>query len=818
MMASEVPLLAQVRARFARSPGRSDAQGGRLSHLPATAAALAGPALIVVSVLVVLHLFAFGGLLSRQYPDVLPFWLPTYCFLGKAVAAGHLPLWNPHVMAGIPFAADPQSGWGSILAMGLFAGLPCATAMRWYIVIQPLLAGLGLYAFLRSEELSRPSATVGGLALAMPLAGSLLLLNLPFAATLAWTAVLLALTSRFVRARTWPSRLGWLAVAAVSWGQIAASNLSDGLVIGTTALAAYLLARLIGDVRRGARTRRQAWALVGLIALAFPSVTLAYTVPRLLYLPHTSIGLGYHGLYDLSKQLTGHKTYGLVYGSGTGDIWPLRLALAPGVYLGAAALVLAFGGWRATGRRALFVAFAAYGGFSYFFMIEHTVGLLPHWFLASSVGGFYLHDPSRFRFGLLLALAVCAALGFEGWRNATRWWERLLILAPGVVVWFVLPRVFKAGPAVELIDYGAGLASAALVVTWWKPKLAFVLPLLMAIELTANGLIGQAANYRYPAGSQPGDFLHGPINTLRYPTVPGSRYALTRPTAALLERLGGGRYISVDPGIWDPRGYHVRQRSTYWDLLGMQQSMLNDRGLQEGQGYNPAQELRFWEFMRSVEHKPIRYNAAAFRHPPPVALNLLQIQWAIGPAAQGPPVPGATVAGGTRAWKVFRLPGTPRRVSLFTSWQLEPSSMEALRDVTANGFDPNRTLLVEGRPGIRPVASPPAVAGAVSYRSLGPERCVVTVRTAVPAIVLVRNSFDAHWHATVDGRSAPVLPADEIDQAVPVPAGRHTVVLTYRDASIGFGMLGSAVALAALLGTAVWRRRRDRREAPARLL
>jgi hypothetical protein len=135
----------------------------------------------------------------------------------------------------------------------------------------------------------------------------------------------------------------------VSWGQIAASNLSDGLVIGTTALAAYLLARLIGDVRRGARTRRQAWALVGLIALAFPSVTLAYTVPRLLYLPHTSIGLGYHGLYDLSKQLTGHKTYGLVYGSGTGDIWPLRLALAPGVYLGAAALVLAgdFGGVRA---------------------------------------------------------------------------------------------------------------------------------------------------------------------------------------------------------------------------------------------------------------------------------------------------------------------------------------------------------------------------------------------------------------------------------------------------------------------------------------
>ncbi len=69
----------------------------------------AGPLLIVVAVFVVLKGFAFTGRVSTQHPDLLGFWLPTYCFLGKSLAAGHLPAWNPHVMGGVPFAADPQS-------------------------------------------------------------------------------------------------------------------------------------------------------------------------------------------------------------------------------------------------------------------------------------------------------------------------------------------------------------------------------------------------------------------------------------------------------------------------------------------------------------------------------------------------------------------------------------------------------------------------------------------------------------------------------------------------------------------------------------
>src|SRR5207302_1745165 len=137
----------------------NNARGRRL------APALGPPVLIIVSVLVVLRLFAFRDLMSHQYPDVLPFWFPTYCFLGKTLAAGHLAGWNPHVMGGTPFAPDPQSGWMYATPMALFSALPCHVAIRWFIVAQPLLMGLGLYGFCRSEGLPRAAATVGGLTL-----------------------------------------------------------------------------------------------------------------------------------------------------------------------------------------------------------------------------------------------------------------------------------------------------------------------------------------------------------------------------------------------------------------------------------------------------------------------------------------------------------------------------------------------------------------------------------------------------------------------------------------------------------------------------
>src|SRR5439155_13898927 len=144
-----------------------------------------------------------------------------YCYLGKSIAAGTMPAWNPHTLAGTPFIADPQSGWFSPLVVLLFVLLPCVAALRWYLMVLPILAGLGMYWFLRSEGLSRPAATFGGLVLSLPVAGSAFL-GLPWASgSLAWTALSLAAASRLFHATRWSSRLLWVLATALAWGQVA---------------------------------------------------------------------------------------------------------------------------------------------------------------------------------------------------------------------------------------------------------------------------------------------------------------------------------------------------------------------------------------------------------------------------------------------------------------------------------------------------------------------------------------------------------------------------------------------------------------------
>ena len=117
-----------------------------------TAAVWLGPALIVACVLFAFRGFVVGGALTNQHPDLLTFWLPRWSFLGDSIGAGQIPLWNPFEMAGYRFAADPQSGWLYAPPMALFSTLSPGLALRLFIVFNPLLAGLGLYAFLRMES------------------------------------------------------------------------------------------------------------------------------------------------------------------------------------------------------------------------------------------------------------------------------------------------------------------------------------------------------------------------------------------------------------------------------------------------------------------------------------------------------------------------------------------------------------------------------------------------------------------------------------------------------------------------------------------
>jgi hypothetical protein len=101
----------------------------------------------------------------------------------------------------------------------------------------------------------------------------------------------------------------------------------------------------------------------------------------------------------------------------------------------------------------------------------------------------------------------------------------------------------------------------------------------------------------------------------------------------------------------------------------------------------------------------------------------------------------------------------------------------------------------------RPIPENAVVAGSATIVTDLPERVVVQTQSAAPAYLLLTDTFDPGWSATLDGQSVPIRPAYVAFRAVALKSGQHTVVFSYQPAGFALGLSISAAGafLAALL-------------------
>jgi hypothetical protein len=296
-----------------------------------------------------------------------------------------------------------------------FSLLSPGAAMRALIVWNPALAGVGLYAFLRREGLSRPAATAGGLGLALAVSASVVAISMPFSGSLAWTTLVLLGASGYRGAAAWSGRLAWLALAAFAWGQTANAHMSHGLAMCTLLTAAYLAAWSVRDVRRGECSPAAAALRDLLFLLALPAANLAILLPRLALVARSSLREGYAALAEpLARPRDAFERPLAANGVWAG--WPFSLASAPGAYLGAAVLLAAPTAWRARERRPLVVAFAGTGLLAYVLTLPTlvTAGWFRDLVLRIPYGDVYLHNPGRLRYLAYLVVPALGAIGLQG--------------------------------------------------------------------------------------------------------------------------------------------------------------------------------------------------------------------------------------------------------------------------------------------------------------------------------------------------------------------------------------------------------------------
>jgi hypothetical protein len=435
---------------------------------------------------------------------------------------------------------------------------------------------------------------------------------------------------------------------------------------------------------------------------------------------------------------------------------------------------------------------------------------------------------------------VLGALGLQSFmdrlpsgREAQWWLGGAAVLAIGV------PLALGANPVRFILPaIGVAATSVALVGMFRGRRWALVgLPLVLAVELLAGaiwssvytgGTVFLGLEGREPAGADDGDHAGLAPQPLRWPLVPMDSYRHPGPIARAIgsNGSGGGRYLAwIPPAAYFNKGYLFTQGPNDWPALLLGRAVVFE--LHDALGYSPIQLPRYWSYVRATDDLPVFYNASVIQLPSMQDVRLLGVRYLIEAKGvmpvdpeSGLPSVGGRVVASERGYHLVEVSGWQPRVSVVSNWTAAASGVAALDAVLDPAFDPSRTAVVETTLHQRvPPEPPPAtdtpgasIAGP-TYHEVEPEDVRVTVDAPQTSIVLIRNAWDRGWSATVDGRPAPVLRTDYFLQGVPVPPGRHEIRLTYRDPTIGRGLLGSAIAwtglaLATAAAVLVARRRR----------
>ena len=165
---------------------------------------------------------------------------------------------------------------------------------------------------------------------------------------------------------------------------------------------------------------------------------------------------------------------------------------------------------------------------------------------------------------------------------------------------------------------------------------------------------------------------------------------------------------------------------------------------------------------------------------------------------------------------LYRDPSPEPRVALVHEAVVYEDKETLFKTLAAPGFDISRVALLEAPlPDSFPKPAPRIEgderAEIVHY---SPNRVEIEVDAKSASILVLSDSLMPGWRAEVDGRSVPMVHADWVMRAVPVPAGKSTVVMTYLPRPFVVGAAVSLLSGLLLLGFAITEHRRRRRQHP----
>jgi len=703
---------------------------------------------------------------------------PVRVEIGRLIRAGELPLWTPRIWTGFPL----QAGALEPLSLALFTILPPALALGWYLAIWLVAAALGTYALARQIGASRAGSFLAGFAFAW---SGFLVCHLRHPGILATVALFptallcleraagAGLEGAAARALPLRRRLPWLAGFAAVFGlQLLAAfpqSAYNAALVYAALVAARCLWLLTTAAGHGSGIDKS--STVGFAAGALAAAAIGVLIGMAQLLPLWEFGTlsdrSGGGTFEWATKFNywprNALTFLLPYANGDGFE---QMSRGQSVfwedygYVGLTTVLLALVAVASRWRRFVVAFWLATGLVAYGLVLGKTTPI--YWLAYKIVPGLSTFRlPTRFLFIVELALVLLAALGLTAIeellrRRVTRGPRRFA--ASGVALALV------AGTGADLVYQNLRQNPLVAAERWLRPPAS-------AAAILRNREWGR---------------VYSPGNSLRhfeaYYEAEGGKGDLA-PLVAHRELLQPNTNLLY--GVESLGGYSGINTRWSVDLIGDH----NRRGIVDDlHGFDQRQLIPDTGFFDLLEALSVRWLIL----PSPVPEGRLEHVASVGSA------------------EVYRLPWAMPRARVVARARIVASAAEFkslllnkaidLRQEAAL-HDPEAAASIAGLDPAGPESAPAGEARLVVDRATE-----VVIETTAPrgGFLLLADAWYPGWKATVDGRPAPIFRSNVAHRAVPLPAGNHRVVFSFRPVIAAVGWTLSAAGLAILLGVCAW--------------
>ncbi len=691
-----------------------------------------------------------GPVKNNAMPDVIDQIYPWKHFTIEWMKQGVIPLWNPYNFAGNPHVGNYQSAVYSPFNLFYFI-LPFIDAWSLTVLLQPLIAGLSTYLFVRELKISKAGSILASVSYMFC---GFIVVWMAYG-TLSMAIAFLPLALYSIEKVYASKKIRYLLFFPIT---IAISFFS-GHFQTSLYFALYTLCFILFKIITNKKEKKLHFFVIMFFIIGI-LISLLQVIPTIrLYstsvrseLVHAGGGIPFdHLITIVAPDFFGNPVTRNDWVGNYAE-WASFIGIIPFFF----ALVSVLKGKKQT------IFFGCMAFITLLLSMDTPIHSL---LIKSGIPVIATSIPSRMIVLSSFSLAILSAFGMDAYVNRHAKKETLFIIFfLGVALSIV---IFSLAVFHVLPDEKNNLAlkNSIVPIVFW-----FILTVFIAGEYIFKNikklsigisiliLLATIDSLRFGSKWMPFD-----PRSLVFPEVPV--------IAAMKKNIGNGR-------VFGNLGTEV---TTYYGLSSLE-------------GYDPLYNKRYGELVRYAidgTWLPAERSVAKIDRKgkyTDTLIDLLAVTILFHPRADTNQVwaypiwekeKKYTLVYEDKKFQIFRNNTALPRAALFYNYVVKQNGHDILATLFSKDFSFRNTLLLEKKP-LR-VEKTHVGVGKVEIVSYMPNKVTIHVESSAPALLFLSDTFYPQWLATLNGKKTEIFRADYAFRAVEVPKGKSTVEFIYRE-------------------------------------